>query len=209
MSYIYEFEGFTPVIDETAFVHETATIIGNVTIGRDVYVGPGAVIRGDWGGIEIADGCNVQENCVLHMFPGVTVRLAASAHIGHGAVIHGAAIGENALVGMNAVVMDRARIGSGAIVGALTFVPADFEVPDRMIAAGNPAKLVKPVSDEMLTWKTEGTKLYQSLPARLRETLRRTEPLRVVPSDRPTQAESYKPWTALKGNVNPADSEES
>ena len=105
---IYEFEGFRPVVHESAFVHPTASVIGNVMIGRDVYVGPGAAFRGDWGGIEIEDGCNVQESCVIHMFPGVTVVLEASAHVGHGAVIHGARIGRNALIGMNAVIMDNA-----------------------------------------------------------------------------------------------------
>ena len=104
-------------------------MIGNVIIGRDVYVGPGAAIRGDWGGIVIEDGCNVQENCIIHMFPGVTVVLEPSAHIGHGAVIHGARIGRNALIGMNAVIMDNARVGAECIVGALTFVPADMQIP--------------------------------------------------------------------------------
>ena len=196
--HIYELNGFVPVIAESAYIHPTAVIVGNVVIGRDVYVGPGAAIRGDWGAIEISDGCNIQENCVVHMFPGVTVRLAPSAHIGHGAIIHGATIGENALIGMNAVIMDRATIGAGAIVGALTFVPADFVVPDRMIAVGNPAKIVKPVTDEMLAWKTEGTKLYQSLPETLRRSLRRVKPLREIPPDRAQmqQGEHYKPWTA-------------
>src|SRR5512147_762576 len=120
---IYEFQGVVPVVHASAFVHPNATVTGNVIIGRDVYVGPGAALRGDWGAIEIADGCNVQENCTIHMFPGVTVVLEPGAHIGHGAVIHGARIGANALVGMNAVVMDGAVVGAGSIVGALTFVP--------------------------------------------------------------------------------------
>lgn len=190
----FEFDGYRPVVHESAFVHASATVIGNVIIGRDVYVGPSAAIRGDWGGIVIEDGCNVQETCVIHSFPGVTVRLESAAHIGHGAIIHGAHIGRNVLVGMNAVVMDRARIGAGCIVGALTFVPADMIVEDRKVIVGNPAKIIKDVSDEMLAWKTEGTRLYQQLPGRLHETLVACEPLREVPEDRKPQAAVYETW---------------
>ena len=138
---IYAFEGFVPVVHESAFVHPQAAVTGNVIIGRDVYVGPGAAIRGDWGGIVIEDGCNVQENCTLHMFPGVTMVLEAGAHIGHGAVVHGARIGANALVGMNAVIMDEAVIGAESVVGALTFVPAKMIVPPRSVVVGNPARI--------------------------------------------------------------------
>ena len=154
---ICAFDGFIPVVHESAFVHPLATVTGNVIIGRDVYVGPGAAIRGDWGGIVIEDGCNIQENCTIHMFPGVTVVLEMAAHIGHGAIVHGAHIGANALIGMNAVIMDNADIGAGSIVGALCFVPANMQVPARSVVVGNPAKIVKEVSDEMLAWKSEGT----------------------------------------------------
>jgi phenylacetic acid degradation protein len=191
---IYEFEGFRPVVHASAFVHPNATVTGNVTIGRDVYVGPGAAIRGDWGGVIIEDGCNVQEGCVVHMFPGVTVLLEEGAHIGHGAVVHGARIGRNALVGMNAVVMDNAEVGSGCIVGALCFVPSEMRIPDRKVVVGNPARIVKDVSDEMLAWKTEGTRLYQRLPAQLHATLRPCEPLREAPSERAAQAALYRTW---------------
>ena len=191
---IYEFEGFRPVIHESSFIHPQAAVVGNVIIGRDVYVGPGAAIRGDWGGIEIGDGCNVQENCTVHMFPGVTVVLEPSAHIGHGAVVHGARIGRNALIGMNAVVMDNAVVGEECIVGALTFVPAEMQIPARKVVVGNPAKIVKDVSDEMLTWKTEGTKLYQSLPKRLYDSLKPCEPLRTIPENRPRQKTGYRTW---------------
>ncbi|MEK6612976.1 MAG: transferase hexapeptide repeat family protein [Gemmatimonadota bacterium] len=194
MANIFSFDGFVPVVHESAFVHPNATVVGNVVIGRDVYVGPGAVIRGDWGGVEIADGCNVQEGCVIHMFPGVTVRLEESAHIGHGAVVHGAHIGRNALIGMNAVVMDRADIGDESIVGALCFVPAEMQVPARSVVVGNPAKIVKQVSDEMLEWKTEGTTLYQALPSRLHASLQACEPLREVPADRARQVSTYRTW---------------
>src|SRR5437868_12036983 len=114
---IYEFNGYKPVIDESSFIHPLAAVTGNVVIGKNVYIGPGAAIRGDWGEIIIEDGCNVQENCVIHMFPGATVLLKESSHIGHGAIIHGAFIGKNVLIGMNSVVMDNVQVGDACIVG--------------------------------------------------------------------------------------------
>lgn len=194
MANVFEFEGFRPVIHESAFVHPNATVTGNVIIGRDVYVGPGAAIRGDWGGVVIDDGCNVQESCVIHMFPGTTVVLEPSAHIGHGAIVHGGRIGRNSLIGMNAVIMDNASVGAECIVGALTFVPAEMQIPARKVVVGNPARIVKDVTDEMLGWKTDGTRLYQELPARLRATLRPCEPLREVPADRGSQGARYRTW---------------
>ncbi len=195
---IFSFKGFIPVVHESAYVHQQATVTGNVIIGKDVYIGPGAAIRGDWGGIEIHDGCNVQENCTIHMFPGVTVVLEPSAHIGHGAIIHGARIGENAMIGMNAVIMDNAIIGAGSIVGALAFVRANEEFPERSLIVGNPAKRIKEVSEKMLDWKTKGTKLYQSLPADLHESLKEVEPLRSIPDDRPAQESLYTTWNNIK-----------
>ena len=177
---VFSFEGIIPVVHESAFVHPNATVTGDVIIGRDVYVGPGAAIRGDWGKVVIADGCNVQENCVIHMFPGTTVVLEASAHVGHGAIVHGARIGRNALIGMNAVIMDNAFVGAECVVGALTFVPADMQIPARKVVVGSPAKIVRDVTDDMLAWKTEGTRLYQSLPPILHASLEACEPLRRV-----------------------------
>src|SRR6202008_2071123 len=137
---IYSFKGFIPVIHESAFIHPQAAVTGNVIIGKNVYVGPGAAIRGDWGQIIIEDGCNVQENCTIHMFPGTTVLLKESAHIGHGAIVHGATIGRNCMVGMNAVIMDNVELGDECIVGSLCFVPADMKVPARSLLVGSPAK---------------------------------------------------------------------
>lgn len=169
---VYEFQGMRPSIHPTAFVHQTASVIGNVQIGKNVYIGPGAAIRGDWGRIIIEDGCNVQENCTIHMFPGTTVWLYSGAHVGHGAIIHGATLHENCLIGMNAVIMDDAVIGEDTIVGALCFVPSEMKIPAKKIAVGNPAKIVKDVSEEMVAWKTEGTRLYQSLPKESHDTLK-------------------------------------
>jgi len=195
---IYSFNGYTPVVHESAFIHPQAAVTGNVIIGRNVYIGPGAAIRGDWGEIIIDDGCNVQENCTIHMFPGVTVRLYEAAHIGHGAVVHGATIGKNVLVGMNAVIMDRVTVGENCIIGALAFVPADMQIPARRVVVGNPAKIVKEVTDEMIAWKTAGTALYQALPKELYATLTACEPLRSIPADRPKQQDIYKTWNEVK-----------
>ena len=195
---IYEFDGYKPVIDETAYVHPQAAVTGNVIIGKDVYIAPGAAIRGDWGKIVIKDGCNVQENCTIHMFPGVTVVLEESAHIGHGAIIHGAHIGRNCLVGMNAVIMDRVELGAECIVGALAFIKEGMEIPERKLLVGNPATIVKDVSDDMIKWKTEGTKLYQKLPGELHDTLKECEPLREVPDYRPSQSKKYETWGKSK-----------
>ena len=191
---IYEFNGFKPVIHESAFVHPQANVTGNVIIGKDVYIGPFAAIRGDFGKIVIEDGCNVQESCTIHMFPGTTTTLKRNAHIGHGAIVHGGTIGENCLIGMNAVIMDDVEIGDECIIGALCFVPAKTSIPNRKIAVGNPAKVVKDVSDEMIKWKTEGTKIYQALPQQCKETLKECEPLREVEPNRPEQDNSYKIW---------------
>ena len=191
---IYEFNNYKPVIHESSFVHPLAAVTGNVVIGKNVYVGPGAAIRGDWGEIIIEDGCNVQENCVIHMFPGLIVLLKEGAHIGHGAIVHGATIGTNALVGMNAVILDHAVVGANSIVGALSFVPEGMIIPDRQIVVGNPASILKEVSDAMIEWKTKGTALYQKLPSELYATLKECEPLREIPKDRPKQQEIYKSW---------------
>lgn len=195
---IYKFNDYIPVVHESAYVHPQAAVTGNVVIGRDVYIAPGAAIRGDWGKIVIKDGCNVQENCTIHMFPGVTVVLEESAHIGHGAVIHGAHIGRNCLVGMNAVVMDRVELGEECIVGALTFIREGSEIPPRKLVVGNPGKIVKDVTDEMIQWKSEGTSLYQQLPGQLHKTLDECEPLREKPEDRPDQSENYETWGTRK-----------
>jgi carbonic anhydrase/acetyltransferase-like protein (isoleucine patch superfamily) len=195
---IYEFNGYKPVIHPSAFVHPQAAVTGNVIIGKNVYIGPGAAIRGDWGQIIIEDGCNVQENCTIHMFPGVMVTLREGAHIGHGAIIHGGTIGKNVLVGMNAVVMDNVVIGDNCIVGALCFVPADMQIEDRKVVVGNPAKIVKDVSDEMIAWKTKGTALYQQLPADCYASLKECAPLTEIEPDRPLQQNIYKTWNQSK-----------
>ncbi len=189
---IYAFKEYVPVVHESSFVHPLAAVTGNVIIGKNCYIGPGAAIRGDWGQIILEDGVNVQENCTVHMFPGKSIVLKESAHVGHGAIIHGANLGKNCLIGMNSVIMDDAEIGDECIVGALSFVKAETLIPNRSLIVGNPAKIVKKVSDEMIAWKTKGTQLYQQLPSDCHEGLRATEPLREVPESQKMQENVYK-----------------
>ena len=197
---IYKFNHFIPVVDPTSFVHPQATVMGNVIIGKHVYIGPGAAVRGDWGQIVINDGCNVQENCTIHMFPGVTVVLEEGAHIGHGAIIHGAHIGRNVMVGMNSVIMDEVHIGDNSIIGALTFIKAGETIPAKSLVVGNPGKIVKEVTDEMIAWKSKGTQLYQSLPSQCFEGLEACNPLTEVEANRPSQESQYQTWNAIKNS---------
>ena len=188
---IYKFKGYTPVVHESSFVHPLAAVTGNVIIGKNCYIGPGAAIRGDWGQIILEDGVNVQENCTIHMFPGKSITLKESAHIGHGAIIHGANLGRNCLIGMNTVIMDDAEIGDESIKGAMAFVKAETKIPKRSLVVGNPAKVIKRVTDEMMAWKTKGTQLYQQLPIDCHESLEEVEPLRKVPKHMKMQDDIY------------------
>ena len=195
---IYEYNGYKPVVHESAFVHELAAVTGNVIIGKKVYIGPGAAVRGDWGEITIEDGCNVQENCTMHVFPGKSVILKESAHIGHGAIIHGGKIGKNTLIGMNSVIMDDAEVGDECIVGALCFIKAEMKIPNRKLVVGNPAIIKGDISEEMITWKSNGTKIYQKLPRECMETLKECEPLREISKDQLPQQINFKPWKETK-----------
>ena len=188
---IYSFNGYIPVVHKTSFVHPLAAVTGNVIIGKNCYIGPGAAIRGDWGQIILEDGVNIQENCTVHMFPGKSITLKESAHVGHGAIIHGANLGRNCLIGMNSVIMDDAEIGDECIVGAMSFVKAEEKFPNRKLIVGNPAKAIKDISDEMIAWKTKGTKLYQQLPADCHATLKEVEPLREIPENMKMQEGVY------------------
>lgn len=195
---IYSFKGHIPVVHESSFVHPLAAVTGNVVIGENCYIGPGAAIRGDWGEIILENGVNVQENCTVHMFPGKSIVLKQGAHVGHGAIIHGANLGRNTMVGMNSVIMDGAVIADECIVGAMAFVKAESVFAPRQLIVGNPAKAIKEVSEQMLAWKTAGTKLYQSLPKDCYQTLREVKPFREIPKDRPVQEDFYKTLAQLK-----------
>jgi phenylacetic acid degradation protein len=165
---VYAFEGVVPVIDPSAFVHPSAVLIGDVIVGPGCYVGAGAVLRGDFGRIVLERHANVQDNCVLHSRPELDCVMEEESHIGHGAVIHCARVARDAMVGLGAVVMDRALIGEQAIVAAMSFVKVDMQVPARVLVAGLPAKVVRPLTDADIAWKRAGTALYVELAQRCR-----------------------------------------
>ena len=191
---IYSFNNYIPVVHESSYIHPQASVIGNVIIGKNCYVGPGAAIRGDWGQIILEDGVNVQENCVVHMFPGKSIKLSENAHIGHGAIIHGADIGYNVLVGMNSVIMDGADVGDESFIGAMSFVKSNMKIPNKSLVVGNPAKIIKRVSKEMISWKTKGTQLYQNLPQQCKNSMKEVAPLRRVPKKVKKQDVNYTPF---------------
>jgi phenylacetic acid degradation protein len=180
----YEIDGIRPVVDPTAFVHPSAILIGDVIVGARCYVGPGASLRGDFGRIVMHAGSNVQDTCVMHGFPGTDTVIEEDGHVGHGAVVHGARVGRNALIGMNAVLMDNAVIGESAIVAACAFVKAGMEIPPCMLAAGVPAKIVRPLEEKEMAWKLDGTRTYQDLAVRSLNTMREVVPLTEVEPDR-------------------------
>ena len=180
----YSYQSLKPAVGSGSFIHPSATLIGDVIIGAACYIGPGASLRGDFGRIIVEDGANVQDNYVMHSFPGEDCIVERDGHVGHGAILHGCRVGRSALIGMGAVVMDGAIIGEEAIIGALSFVPAGFGVPRRMLALGIPARLVRAVTDTEIEWKSRGTAGYQHLATRSVATLMPCEPLPEPESDR-------------------------
>jgi len=184
MANVYTIDGITPVIDPSAFVHPTAVLIGDVIVGPGCYVGPGASLRGDMGRIELGAGSNVQDNCVLHSYPSGSCIVEEEGHIGHGAILHGCRVARNALVGMHAVILDRAVVGEESIVAALALVRAGYEVPRRTLVGGIPAKTLRELDDKDVAWKSQGTAEYQTLAQRSLATLRPAEPLTAVEVDR-------------------------
>jgi len=181
---VYAIDGIVPVVDPTAYVHPSAVLIGDVIVGPGCYVGPCASLRGDFGRLILEAGANLQDTCVMHGFPGTDTVVGENGHIGHGAVLHGCRVGRDALVGMNAVIMDNAVIGEASIVAASAFVKASQEIPPRVLVAGMPAKVIRPLSDEEIAWKADGTRTYQDLTRRCLATLVETDPLTAVESDR-------------------------
>lgn len=168
---VFSFEGVTPVIDPSAYIHPSATIIGDVWVGAGCYVAAGAVMRGDFGRIQMRAGSNLQDNCVVHSLPDFDCLLDVDSHIGHGAVIHGCSIGINALVGMNAVVMDYAKVEQDSVVAAMSFVKVRGYVPARTLVAGVPARVVRELSDADIAGKRQGTSMYHELAVRCMEGL--------------------------------------
>ena len=190
MANCYEFKGFVPVIPEDTFVHPQAMLIGNVILGHGCYIGPGASLRGDFGRIVVGDGANVQDNCILHSFPGRDAVVEPDGHIGHGAILHGCTIGQNALVGMNAVIMDGVILGAESIVGAQAFVRGETVVPPRSMVVGSPAKVIREVTEKEVAWKTRGTAEYQQLARDCLAGLKPVAPLGTVEENRPEMAAS-------------------
>ena len=180
----YAIDGIRPVVHPDSYVHPTATLIGDVIIAADCYVGPGAVMRGDFGRLVLELGANLQDNCVVHGFPGTDTVIEEDGHIGHGAVIHGCHIGKNALVGMNSVVMDGAKVGEAAMVAAMSFVKAGMEILPRQLVAGSPARVIRELSDAEIEWKQSGTRDYQTLAKRSAQTMVETLPLTEVEEGR-------------------------
>jgi phenylacetic acid degradation protein len=184
MAKIYSIDGIVPVVDGTAFVHETAVLIGDVIVGPGCYVGPNASLRGDFGRIVLEPGSNVQDTCIMHSFPRLDTIVEIDGHIGHGAVLHGCRIGRNAMVGMNAVIMDGAEIGESSIVAALAFVKSDEKIPPRSLAVGIPAKVIRELTEDEIAWKSGGTAVYQQLAQRSMRTMREVDPLREAEPNR-------------------------
>lgn len=180
----YAIEGIVPVIHPTAFVHPDAVLIGDVVVGAGCYVGPCASLRGDFSRVVLGDGCNVQDNCTLHTQPGVDLIIERDGHIGHGATLHSAHIGVNAMVGMNSVIMDHAIIGESAIVAAMSFVKTGDKIPARHLAGGVPARILRELTDDDLAKKIAGTRLYHELARRSLATLMAVEPLTEFDADR-------------------------
>ncbi|MDB5702863.1 MAG: phenylacetic acid degradation protein PaaY [Sphingomonadales bacterium] len=195
---IYAFKEFRPVIDESAFVHPTAVVIGDVFVGPHCYVGPGASLRGDFGRIILKRGSNVQDNCVMHSFPGRAAIIDVDGHVGHGAILHGCHIGRNALVGMNAVLMDDVVIGDECFVGAMSFLKARTRTEPRSVWVGNPGRKLRDVTDEELKWKSQGTAEYQKLAEDCLATMRICDPLSDTKLERPMIGGAYRPLVATR-----------
>ncbi|MCE2869871.1 MAG: phenylacetic acid degradation protein PaaY [Oxalobacteraceae bacterium] len=180
MAKVYAIEGVVPVVHPSAYVHPTAVLIGDVIIGPRCYVGPLACMRGDFGRLIMEEGANLQDTCVVHGFPGSDTVIEVDGHIGHGAVIHGARIGRNVLIGMNSVVMDNAVIGESSIVAAMSFVKTGMVVPPKSLVMGMPAKIARTLSDDEIAWKHRGTVEYQQLAIRCMQSMQEVEPLTEV-----------------------------
>jgi phenylacetic acid degradation protein len=199
MAQVYAIDGIVPVVDPSAFVHPTAVLIGDVIVGPRCYVGPLASLRGDFGRLILGEGANIQDTCVMHGFPSTDTVVEENGHIGHGAVLHGCRIARNVLVGMNAVVMDGAKVGENSIIAAMAFIRANTAIPPRSLVAGIPARVVRELSDDEITWKSQGTATYQDLAVRSLKTMKAVEPLKAMePLRRRIDAAQFEPLYAAR-----------
>ncbi len=195
---IYSYAGYTPVVDPTAFVHPTATLIGDAIVGARCYVGPGASMRGDFGRVELGAGANLQDNCVMHSYPGRAARVGENGHVGHGAVLHGCEVGRGALIGIGAVIMDNVLIGEEALVAAMSFVKEGMQVPPRVLVAGVPGRIMRELTAVELEWKADGVLQYQELARRCLLELRPCEPLCAPEEGRPVRSVGTRPLAELR-----------
>ena len=181
---VYEINGVRPVVHPSAYVHPSAVLIGDVIVGPRCYIGPLASLRGDFGRLVLGEGANLQDTCVMHGFPGEDTVVEVDGHIGHGAVLHGCRVKRNAMVGMNAVVMDMAVVGEEAIVAAMSFVKAGMLIPPRSMVMGAPARVVRELTAKEIAWKSFGTAQYHQLAVRSFETMREVDAFTEVEPDR-------------------------
>ena len=198
---IFSYAGYTPVVDPTAFVHPTATLIGDAIVGPRCYVGPGASMRGDFGRVELRAGANLQDNCVMHTFPGRIALVEENGHIGHGAVLHGCRVGSGALIGIGAVIMDNAVIGEHALVAAMSFVKEGMQVPPRVLVAGVPARVVRELTVTEVAWKSNGTLQYQELARRSLAEMRECVPLAAEEAGRPVREAGSRPLSETRAEA--------
>ncbi len=143
---LYRFDGRQPEVGKDSYVSETATVIGNIVIGDNCYIGHGAVLRGDYNRIEIGDGTAVEEGVIIHSPPAETNRIGMMVTIGHGAVLHGKSVGDYAVIGMGAILSIRSKIGEHAIIAEGAVVKMYQSIPNGVVAAGNPARVVRNIA---------------------------------------------------------------
>jgi len=195
---IYSLNGVTPIVEEGAFVHPDAVLIGDVFVLSGAFVAPLATMRGDFGRLVLGKGANLQEQCCMHGFPGTDTVVEENGHIGHGAILHGCTIKKNALIGMNSVILDNAVIGENSIIGANSLVKSGDEIAANSLALGSPAKVIRTLSAKELEWKVNGTAEYQMLARLYPDAMLEVVAENKVNWDRPrmnTSDYSHKPKT--------------
>lgn len=190
----YAYKNIKPVVAKSAFVDETAVVIGDVIIGENVYIGPNAVLRGDCARLVLMDGANLQDGCIMHAIPEYETVVEQDGHIGHGAILHGCRIKKNALIGMQAVIMDGAVVGENSFIGANSVLPAFKTIPDNVLAFGNPAKVQRDLTAQDIDWKNQGTDIYKQFAHEYLngDMVKLSEPLREMDDNRPSLDIIYK-----------------